>query len=378
MRLTRLAADRYRSLQSVTVDIDALNVFIGANASGKSNLLDALRFLSTALRDRDFERAVRERGGLLALAWKGEPAADVRLTTSFSHDERLFEWTVTLRTPGRGWEFSVDETVTEKREGQAPVVLLSAEKGVGTWWSQEGGRQVPLAQAGTACALAAAAADASFPAREVAEFVRGWSFFDPNPDLMRRSARLDDDVRLDPFGRNLAARLDALRESSPELLEEILAATKGMLGVPDSIDLRETDDGRVYFVQKEAGLEFPVHQVGTSSGTLRLLALLVGLIGEPESGLVGIEEPENHVHPSALMAFAAEVRRASERLQVLVTTHSPLFVDALDDPAAVVLVRRTSDGTQVTREEQPEAVRRALEESGFALGELHQAKGFGA
>jgi predicted ATPase len=377
MELEHLAARRFRSLREIDLSLSHLNVFIGANAAGKSNILDGLRFLVAGAQEKDFSGAVRERGGPLALAWKGEPASIVRIVTRYRDAELRYEWVVEVHTPGYGFGFSIAETVEKTDNDGVSTELLSSENGHGWWWSDDVERRVQLAQSPTACALAAAAANASFPARPILDYVMTWNFFDPNPSLLRRTTRSDDDSRLDPSGRNLATRLRTLRDTSPDRFEAIVAATRNVLGVPASIELRESEDGRVYFRQHEPGLEYPVHQVGTSSGTLRMLALMTGLLGESDAGLVGIEEPENYVHPAALGAFAEQLRDAKSRLQLLVTTHSPILLDHLDDPAAVLVVRRTEAGTTVTREENPQAVRKALDESGFALGEFHQTKGFG-
>lgn len=376
--LAEFSAYRYRSLRDVQLKLGRLNVFIGANASGKSNILDALRFLATAVREKDFIVALRERGGPLALAWKGEPASEIRLQTSFRAGAASFEWSVVIETPGYGWDFTVDESVTMVTERDLPPQeLLQSRAGKGWWWSADAKRKVMLAQGSSECALAAAAADASFPAREIAEFVLGWGFFDPTPSLLRRTAR-DEEDRLDPFGRNLAARLRAINETSPQAFQQIVAATQNILGVPESIELRESEDGRSFFVQHESGLQYPVNQLGVSSGTLRMLALMTGLVGDTSSTLLGIEEPENYVHPAALQAFSEYLREASERLQILVTTHSPLVLNHLADPGSVVVVRRTKLGTEVLPELEPAAVAKALEESGMALGEFHVTKGFGA
>ena len=92
-----------------------------------------------------------------------------------------------------------------------------------------------------------------------------------------------------------------------------------------------------------------------------------------------IEEPENYVHPTALSSFVEHIRDAQERVQFMVTTHSPLLLSHLDDPGAVRVVQlRVPEGTKVMSERDPEAVRRALDASGFGLGELYQTKGFGA
>jgi predicted ATPase len=118
--------------------------------------------------------------------------------------------------------------------------------------------------------------------------------------------------------------------------------------------------------------------MGVSSGTLRVLALMTALFGETASNLIGIEEPENYVHPTALAALAEYLKKAQDRVQILVTTHSPLLLNFLNAPEAVCVVRYDDQrGTQVTRESKPDAVRNALEASGFGLGEFYETRGFG-
>jgi predicted ATPase len=373
MKLVSLEARRYRSLKSETVPFDDLNVFIGPNGSGKSTILDALRFLQEGVRARDFREAVALRGGILHLAWKGEDAGTVELRTRFVEDDASFKWVVRLTR--RDYDFSVHEEVFKNLPGAPPSQVLAADDGNGWWWSE--GKRVPLRQHETTCALASAAADATFPARSITEFVRGWGFFDPNPFTLRRAWAVPESDRLDGFGRNLAERLFAMQKSAPASFERVVAATRSVLGFPAEIEPRESE-GRFYFAQIEPGLKHPVHQVGASSGTLRMLALMTALFEGADSSLVGIEEPENHIHPAALSAFAEFLLQAREEVQVLITTHSPLLLDYLDEPSAVRLVRRDEqEGTRVTPVADPVAVRTALEESGFALGEFYQTKGFG-
>lgn len=386
MKLLSLEADRYRSLRSVRIDLRDLNLFIGTNASGKSTILDALRFLHDGVQVGDFKQPAFSRGGIVHLAWKGEEARQIRLTVVLEQDRKKFEWSVELRKDGYG--FSVREELVEL----PGTLLLSSDDGRGWWLGRKEDtdgkmERVSLALTPTACALAAAAADASFPARAVAEFVRRWGFFDPNPFILRRGWSGFDSSTFDSYGRNLAERLYAIRESSSAAFGQIVSATKSVLGLPTEIELRksrahedevEDVEDRVYFVQREPGLKYPVHQVGASSGTLRMLALMTALFGEAGSNLIGIEEPENHVHPTALAAFAEHLLKASQRVQILVTTHSPLLLDFLDDPAAVCVVRHADrEGTRVSREGNADAVRQALNESGFGLGEFYETKGFG-
>ena len=390
MKLLSLKAKNYRSLRDVSIELKGFNLFIGANASGKSTILDALRFLHEGVQARDFEAPVFSRGGILNLAWKGEDAHQIDLAVTVHDGAESTRWSVQITLTGRrarppggiearqGYQFHVGERVERLPAQSPPVVLLEADGGTGWWWSNTTSQKVRMQQPATVCALAAAAADASFPGREIADFVRRWGFFDPNPFLLRRDWTGLDSSRLDHYGRNLGETLHALDSSSPEVVDRIRSATQNIVGLPAKIETREAED-RFYFVQSEPGLRHSVHQMGISSGTLRTLALMTALLGESETNLLGIEEPENYIHPSALAAFVEYLRDSRDRVQFMVTTHSPLLLDLLDDPAAVCVVQRgDGEGTAVHREANPDGVRNALNASGFSLGEFHQTKGFGA
>ena len=105
--------------------------------------------------------------------------------------------------------------------------------------------------------------------------------------------------------------------------------------------------------RRNQGLQYPVHQMGVSSGTLRMLALMTALLSEPEANLVGIEEPENYVHPERLCRPLSSIFwPPRERVQFMVTTHSPLLLDYVNEPEAVRIVqRRDPEGTAVISQE---------------------------
>lgn len=375
MKLLNLTVRNYRSLRDASIQLDDLTVFIGANASGKSAILDALRFLSEAAQTRDFRPPVYSRGGILNLAWKGKEADEVELTVVIADGDRRFTWYVRLIR--HQYEFHVNEYLQQGHPGCPETLLLTADSGEGWWRSGKKGYEVRLKQPTSVCALATAAADASFPAREVAEFIERWGFFDPSPFLLRRDWNLSNSGRFDPYGRNLGETLHALRQSSPDVLDKIVRATRSVVGLPSKIEPRESEE-RFYFVQHEPGLQFPVNQMGVSSGTLRMLALMTALYGRPEATLIGIEEPENYVHPAALSAFVEHMLDSRDRVQFMVTTHSPLLLNLLNDPAVVSVVSRDElDGTLVKKENNPTGVRNALNASGFGLGEYYESRGFG-
>lgn len=373
MKLGKLRPDHYRCLRDGDIEFGDLNLFIGANASGKSTVLDALRFLSEGVRLRDFRIPTQRRGGIIHLAWKGEDAGRVGLAVSLEDGDRRYEWV--LKLIRNRYEFHVEERIEQSIAGNPPVTLLSAERGEGWWWSGKDGR-VALQQSPTTCALAAAAADAHFPARGIAAFISRWGFFDPNPFLLRRDWTGLVADGLDPYGRNLAETLYALDAAG---LERVVEATRAIIGLPERIDPRKSeDDERYFFVQWELGHQYSVHQMGVSSGTLRILALMTALVADSEANLIGIEEPENNIHPAALSAFMELIGRVQGRAQIVVTTHSPLLLNFLDEPRAIRVVQRDNTKGTVIVSENPDAIRRALDESGFRLGEYYETTGFGS
>lgn len=372
MKLVDLHAKCYRSLRDAEIELSDFNLFIGANASGKSTILDALRFLNEAVLRRDFKAPMFSRGGMLHLAWKGMQAESIESKVRMESNGSTYEWSVHLIR--EEYEFRIREDIHELA-ATGPIHLLRSNAGQGWWWSGKQRRRIPLKQAATSCALAAAAADASFPAREVAEFVGRWGFFDPNPFLLRRDWASIDAIGLDHYGRNLGETLHSL---DVETRGRILEATRSIVGLPEAIEPRQfRDEDRFYFVQTEPGLQYPVHQIGVSSGTLRILALMTALQTTSEAKLIGIEEPENYIHPTALSAFVDHIQRARENTQFVITTHSPLVLDALNEPEAVRVVRRDRVNGTIVETGNAEGVRRALEESGFGLGEYYETRGFG-
>ena len=379
MKLSKLSVENYRSLREENIAFSGFNLFIGANASGKSTILDALRFLHEGIRLREFRTPVSRRGGMIHLAWKGEAASRIQLEVTLEDKDQSYKWLVRLvETDSYG--FNIEEEVSVTCPQQAPIRLLESRNGSGWWWSgKECGAKVKLKQDGVACALAVASADASFQARDIAEFVKKWGFFDPNPFLLRNDWKSVEPGGFDPYGRNLGETLYTLRQSSPKAFENVVAATQAIIGLPMQIEPRESEsEGHFYFLQNEPGLCQQVHQMGVSSGTLRMLALMTALLSESEVNLIGIEEPENYIHPTALSAFVDYLLSVRERVQLLVTTHSPLLLDYLNEPEAVRVVQRYGNkGTVVLPQRNPDGVRRALESTGFSLGEFYETKGFG-
>jgi len=128
-------------------------------------------------------------------------------------------------------------------------------------------------------------------------------------------------------------------------------------------------DGRLLLEIKDAPFSHPILAKFASDGTLKLLAYLIVLFDPNPPQLVGIEEPENHLHPRLLPQLAEECRSASANTQLMVTTHSPFFVDSLKPEELWVLYRDEKGFTQAKRTADMRGVKQFMDR-GALLGSL--------
>jgi len=128
-------------------------------------------------------------------------------------------------------------------------------------------------------------------------------------------------------------------------------------------------DGRLLLQIKDAPFSRPVLARFASDGTLKMLAYLVLLHDPAPPPFIGIEEPENFLHPRLLQELAEECRKATERTQLMVTTHSPFFLNALRAEEVRVLWRDDDGYTQVARASDLPGVMPFIEH-GALLGHL--------
>lgn len=128
-------------------------------------------------------------------------------------------------------------------------------------------------------------------------------------------------------------------------------------------------DGRLLLRVKDAPFTDPFLARFASDGTLKMLAYLVLLYDPDPLALLGMEEPENHLHPRLLYGLAEECRKVSAGSQVFVSTHSPFFVDAIR-PRELWALERAGDGyTKAVRSSDMPGVKEFMDE-GALLGSL--------
>ena len=200
---------------------------------------------------------------------------------------------------------------------------------------------------------------------------RDFNFDGPNSMRRAQQPDLPSDF-LEEDGRNLSLILNDLqfRGVMPKIVEKLQAVYEDV----EDIIVR-VGGGTVQTFIRERGMSSPIPAARLSDGTLRYLCLLAILYHPTPPPLICLEEPEIGLHPDLISGLAEMLKEASQRTQLIVTTHSDLLVSKFtDQPEAVVVCERTPDGTTLERLDA-QSLQGWLEE--YSLGEVWLRGGIG-
>ena len=374
--------------QGIDLPMEPLNVLIGPNGSGKSNFIEALALLQAA--PRDLSAPVRRMGGISEWLWKGDdaPGAGVvdalvsypcgtmplRHVLEIGQQGERFEVRderVENESPDPGWEEPsyyyrfqegnpvisdyTDEPDVLRRERLIGRTNLRPEESILSQrddpdrfpelgWLKEQYSRIKL--------------------------YRNWEF---GPDAgLRHSPRADEpSTFLTERGENLPLVLSKLRGDSRQKF------VKSLQQLFDGIDNFHVEVGggraELFLVERGRGERYiPASRL--SDGTLRYMALAAILL-DPEPPLVAIEEPELGLHPDVVLSIGEMLIQASERTQLVVTTHSRGLIEALNDWPSSVVVCDKYDGESVFERLDPTWLKEWLEK--YSLGKLWSAGDLG-
>ncbi|MCY3767769.1 MAG: AAA family ATPase, partial [Gammaproteobacteria bacterium] len=201
------------------------------------------------------------------------------------------------------------------------------------------------------------------------DFILGWHVSCLSVESTRGQPEVGPHERLTRTGDNLANVIQYLAEQHPQQLEKIFAALRECIPRIERVLAKPMQDGRLLLQIKDVPFDHPVLARFASDGTLKMLAYLVLLHDPRPPPFIGIEEPENFLHPHLLQGLAEECRQACGRTQLFVTTHSPLFIDALRPKEVRILWREESGHTKAQCVSEIEGIPEFVE-TGAHLGDL--------
>lgn len=367
-------------------ELQPLNVLIGPNASGKSNFIEVLELLRAT--PTDFAAAIRDGGGAKEWQWKGDyqpPTIEVE-TGRFLMINRPLRYRLSFRTIG-SWVNIIDEAVEEATpQGAEPYFYYAFQQGrpvinirVRTPGEQTEERTFQWDERSLDQSVLSQRKDPNlYPELywlgrhfQSIQMFREWTF--GRYGALRQPQRADLPERwLLPDSSNLALVLNQIEHKSGPIFNQYLQRFFPRFERMST----SISGGTVQFYLHESGFHAPIPATRLSDGTIRFIALLATLLAPEPPPLVCIEEPELGLHPDAVALLADLLVEASQRMQLVITTHSDALVSALtNQPAAIVACERPGAGT-VLRRLDPEKLAHWLND--YLLGDLWRMGELGA
>lgn len=365
---------------------------IGPNGSGKSTLMDALGFLGDCL-DSGVEEACDRphRGGFDRLRTRGQ-SGSIRFEIYYRHDKssRPISYSLEIDAGGDGRPFVAHERLRQRRKGQSsgqPFSFLEVTNGKGFAWAGQATDKDEVSERKSVAlknpqllGIATLGNLAEHPRiGAFQQFLKGWYLSYFVPDQARGLPMAGAQKHLNRSGDNLANYLQFMERNEPKGIEAVLKKIEKKIPGVQKIRHEKQKDGRLLIKFNDRGFIDPFYAQDMSDGTLKMFAYLLLLEDPDPAPLIGIEEPENGLHHQLLAPLAAEMKERSAVSggpQLVVTTHSPHFVDALG-PSEVWILEKGLDGSAsaVRCADLPNVM--ALAEEGIPLGSLWYSNHFG-
>ncbi len=376
-RIEGLDVRNYRALRDLKLrEVTPLTVLLGPNGSGKSTVFDVFAFLAECF-SVGLRRAWDKRGRFKELRTRGSDGPIViELRYREKPDMSVITYHLAIDEEERG-PFVAEEWLRWTRGGGAgrPFKFLDFQKGEGQVadgeMPDESTKRVHEGlDSPEMLAVNTLGQFARHPrVSAMRRFITSWHLSYLSADSTRGIPEAGPQERLSPTGDNLANVIQYLKEQHPERLERIISTLSRRVPRLETVESDLMADGRLLLQIKDAPFDRPIMAKFASDGTLRMLAYLTLLYDPEPPQLVGIEEPENQLHPRLLLDLAEECRLASERTQLMVTTHSPFFVNGLEPKELWVLYRDQNGYTNARRAAEMRSVPELMEE-GASLGHL--------
>jgi predicted ATPase len=339
MLLEQITVKNLLSFRDATVDLGPLNILVGENTAGKTNLIEAISLLQAL--PGDLRAAIVRGGGIRYWLWLG--AGAVSPVASLS-----------CRAKYEAESASVDYNLAISDDNGMAVLSESLSGADGKVYLSRDGQQLQ-GSSGPAFSLDRTSSVFSvlknpFDPTPVTKL--GWQFekiriFREFQTGWRSGSRLGISTNvsgdyLGDSGDNLAMVLHELNFRGVH--DQVRKSLEKFSSRIEDVKVK-VDQGIARAYLEEQGFSERLPAARMSDGTLKFLCLLTVLLHPDPPPLVCIEEPEQGLHPDAIQLLAPLLKDASTRMQLIVTTHSAELIDAFSpSPESVLICERDSDG----------------------------------
>ena len=382
-RIESLRVENYRALRRVEFDkLTPMTVLLGPNGSGKSTVFDVFNFLSECFQF-GLRHAWDRRGRGKELKTRGSSGPIVFDLKYREHrDMPVITYHLAIDEGSKGPEV-VEEWLQWRRGTRGrPFRFLEFARGEGSAVSgempDEDDKRVPQKLRSPDLIAVSTLGQFSDHPRVAAlrEFITDWYVSYLSIDQTRSQPEAGPQERLSKGGENLPNVIQYLKEQHPDRLEKIFEVLRQRIPRLERVEAEPMPDGRLLLQIKDAPFEQPVLSRFASDGTMKLLAYLTVLYDPEPPRFIGIEEPENFLHPKLLPELAEECRAAAERSQLLITSHSPFLLNAMRPEEVRILYRDEQGYTQAVRAIDIQGISEFMRE-GASLGYLWMEGHFG-
>jgi predicted ATPase len=375
-RVEGLRVQNYRCLRGLELkQIHPFTTLLGPNGSGKSTLFDVFAFLSESFTG-GLRKAWDKRGRFKELRSRGASGPiSFELKCRESPGSPLITYHLGIQEDDRGPFVESEWLQWKRRSYGCPFRFLEYHQGRG--WAVTGEQPDETAERReeqlTSREILAVNSLGQFQSHPRISALRGfitdWYLSYLTADSTRTTPEAGPQERLAANGSNLPNVIQYLKEQHPGTFSRIIRILQSRVPRLADVDARILEDGRLLLQLRDAPFDQPVLAKFASDGTLKMLSYLV-LFNDPEPPqLVGVEEPENHLHPRLLPHLTEECQTATARIQLLVTTHSPFFVSGVTPKELWILYRDSSGYTKAECVGEIEEVTAHMQE-GASLGDL--------
>ena len=364
MRIESIRLKNYKSFRDASiVDMPSLCVVVGANGTGKSTLFGVFGFLKDCLLF-NVRHAMQQRGGFREMLSRGaDPGEGIEIEIKFrleiSGVDRLVTYLLHLGEE-RGRPIVLHEVLRYKRGRYgSPFHFLDFRMGEGYAINNEEDfrrdedltREEQRVDSGTLAISGLGQFQRFKAAHAFRRLIENWHVSDFHISAARGSKdAVGADDHLSVTGDNLQLVARHIHEEHPDIFQEIVRRMRERVPGVSSVVPKPTEDGRLLLQFQDGAFVDPFVDRYVSDGTIKMFAYLVLLHDPDPHPLLCVEEPENQLYPGLLLALAEEFRDYAirGRGQVMVSTHSPDFLNALDVDEVFWLVKKNGY-TQVHR-----------------------------
>ena len=350
--IRQIIIENYKSIHKATIDLAPINVLIGANGAGKSNLLSFFELLS-ALYNQRLQRYILAREGIGRLLHNGLKGSD-RIRGVFNFSNRNAFCLDLIPTDSGGALISTWDRFNNRS---------SSEMDYDTWHLAHWDKDVSGSQI---------RGNKTWRAGYLQEFLGSfmvYHFHDTSrTSPMRQACDIEDNRYLRHDALNLPAFLYRLQQTEPRAFALIEQMIRSIAPYFKRFSLAPSPlpPSRISLVWEEQDSDMYLDAHSLSDGTLRFIALTTLLLQPDPPKTIIIDEPELGLHPAAIEKLAALVRVASHKTQVIIATQSSSFVSCFE-PENIVVVERKEGSTAFVR---PDKERLASWLEDYSLGEL--------